>query len=81
MTSPEPSAAVVLGAVARVLGLDAAGLRADTPLTGLGWDSLARLCWADAMREAGYRTDPAAMHRASCVGDLAQCAVASREGS
>jgi hypothetical protein len=66
-------------AVARVLGIDASGLRADTPLAPLGWDSLAGMCWIDAMSEAGWSCDPIAVSRAACVGDLADCA--EREGA
>lgn len=61
-------------AVARVLGIDASGLRADTPLAPLGWDSLAGMCWIDAMSEAGWSCDPIAVSRAACVGDLADSA-------
>ena len=79
MPSPEPPTEVALGAVARVLGIDPADLRSDTPLIGLGWDSLSRVCWDDAMREAGYRSDAAELRHAACVGDLALCAVATTE--
>ncbi len=68
-----------LDAVARVLGIDASGLRADTPLAPLGWDSLAGMCWIDAMSEAGWSCDPIAVSRAVSVGDLADSA--EREGA
>ncbi|MEZ5116245.1 MAG: phosphopantetheine-binding protein [Candidatus Nanopelagicales bacterium] len=38
-------------ALARVLDLDASLLRADTPLADLGADSVARVCFADAVEE------------------------------
>ena len=63
-----------IDAVARVLGIAASGLRADTPLAPLGWDSLAGMCWIDAMAEAGWSCDPIAVSRAACVGDLADSA-------
>jgi len=54
-------------------------LRADTPLAPLGWDSLAGMCWIDAMSEAGWSCDPIAVSRAASVGDLADSA--EREGA
>lgn len=81
--SPADSAraqSAALSAVARVLRVDPSGMRADTPLAALGWDSLAGLCWQDAMTEAGWATDSSAVHRASTVGDLAECASVSEVG-
>ena len=66
------AASAAQAALARVLGMDASALRSDTPLTTLGWDSLARLCWADAMAELGWTCGVEA--DAATVGDLArQC--------
>jgi hypothetical protein len=59
--------------VARVLGIDPATLRADTPLASLGWDSLARLCWADALAEDGWRSPADDVARAATIADLAGC--------
>lgn len=71
---------VARAAVARVLGVDAAALRADTPLKPLGWDSLACVCWSDAVVEAGWHADTAAASRASSVADLTNCLI-GREGA
>jgi hypothetical protein len=60
-----------LACVARVLGIDASGLRSDTPLAPLGWDSLAAACWQDAMAEAGWPTDLRAVSKAVTIADLA----------
>lgn len=73
MSSAEPPVSIARDAVARVLGLDSTTLRADTPLRSLGWDSLACICWSDAVGEAGWRTDAAAVLRAVSVADLATC--------
>lgn len=62
-----------LAAVARVLGIDAGGLRGDTPLAPLGWDSLAAICWHDAMAEAGWGCD-VAQGSAATIADLAELA-------
>ncbi len=55
MTPAEPHqvGSVALAALERVLDVDSDAVRADTPLASLGWDSLARLCWEDAMAELG----------------------------
>lgn len=67
----QPNAALdARAALTRVLGVDGSVLRADTPLATLGWDSLAQICWADAMAEAGWLC--AAHADAVTVGDLAQ---------
>jgi hypothetical protein len=70
VAAPDQPAATepVLAAVARVVGVDTAGIRRDTPLATIGWDSLARLCWEEAMAEAGWRCVVPAT--ASTVGDL-----------
>ncbi len=73
MTSAEPPVSVARDAVARVLGVEAATLRADTPLAPLGWDSLACVCWTDAVGDIGWRTDAASAVRATSVADLAAC--------
>jgi hypothetical protein len=39
----------------------------------LGWDSLACICWSDAVGEAGWRSDSVAALRAASVSDLASC--------
>jgi hypothetical protein len=39
----------------------------------LGWDSLACICWSDAVGEAGWRSDSVAALRAASVADLASC--------
>jgi hypothetical protein len=44
-------------------------VRADTPLASLGWDSLARVCWEDAMDDLGWYCRCA--DKAETVGDLA----------
>ncbi|MGA0944390.1 MAG: acyl carrier protein [Candidatus Nanopelagicales bacterium] len=61
--------AVVADAVSRVLGVDRSIVRPDTPLASLGWDSLARVCWEDAVTESGWSSRGAAS--AVTVGDLA----------
>lgn len=73
MSSAEPPVSIARDAVARVLGIDATTLRADTPLVSLGWDSLACICWSDAVGEAGWRSDSVAALRAASVADLASC--------
>ena len=73
---PSLSGAIARAAVARVLGIEVAALRADTPLAPLGWDSLACVCWTDAVIEAGWRSDSTSAARASSVGDLAACVLA-----
>lgn len=60
---------VVADAVSRVLGVDRSIVRPDTPLASLGWDSLARVCWEDAVAESGWSSRGAAS--AETVGDLA----------
>jgi hypothetical protein len=73
MSSAELPVSIARDAVARVLGIDATTLRADTPLVSLGWDSLACICWSDAVGEAGWRSDSVAALRAASVSDLASC--------
>lgn len=73
MSSAEPPVSIARDAVARVLGIDATTMRADTPLVSLGWDSLACICWSDAVGEAGWRSDAVAALRAASVADLASC--------
>ena len=74
--SGEQSADATRLAVARVLGIDPSTLREDTPLAALGWDSLARICWADAVAEEGARVDAASAARATDLAGLAQCVIA-----
>lgn len=71
MSSAEQAVSVARDAVGRVLGIDASALRADTPLTPLAWDSLACVCWSDAVAEAGWLSDSSALATASSIGDLA----------
>lgn len=60
--------------LARVLGLpDAAHVRGDTPLAGLGFDSLALLCLADLVAENGGGLNAASARGAITVDDLASC--------
>ena len=73
MSSAELPVSIARDAVARVLGIDATTLRADTPLVSLGWDSLTCICWSDAVGEAGWRSDSVAALRAASVADLASC--------
>lgn len=73
MSSAEPQVLVARAAVARVLGIDESHLRADSPLVPLGWDSLASLCWTDAVSQAGWGSDSGAALRAVSVSDLAAC--------
>mgnify|MGYP003340473644 CR=1 FL=1 len=66
----------VVDAVARVLGLPEAGrdmLRHDSPLTGLGFDSLALLCVADALAATGLVLDEDRARLAITVGELTSC--------
>lgn len=62
-------------AAARVLGIDAgaAHLRGDTPLVGLGVDSLALLCLADALADDGWQLDERAAASARTLGDVEGC--------
>lgn len=73
MSSAEPQVLVARAAVALVLGVDESTLRADSPLGPLGWDSLACMCWTDAVGEAGWGSDTGAASRAVDVSDLAAC--------
>jgi hypothetical protein len=70
--SLEAQPAAARAAVARVLGIDPATLREDTPLPAIGWDSLARLCWTDAVGEAGWRVDALCAARATNLAELGQ---------
>jgi acyl carrier protein len=76
---PGTSRLVALGAraLALVLELDPADLRADTPLDELGADSIARVCAADVLedlaeRELGLsvRLDDGDLAAARTLGDL-----------
>lgn len=74
MDAATDGTAPVARALIRVLGLSSgAHLRADTPLSSLGVDSLALMLVADAMAESGYVLDERRAHAASTVGDLADC--------
>ena len=73
MSSAEPQVLVARAAVARVLGIEESTLRADSPLVSLGWDSLACICWTDAVAQSGWRSDTGAASRAGSVADLADC--------
>jgi hypothetical protein len=69
------SAESALASVARVLGVEASGLRSDTPLAPLGWDSLAAVCWQDAMAEAGWITDARTVATAATIADLTRASM------
>jgi hypothetical protein len=64
-------------ALAVVLDLEAADLRADSPLDDLGADSVARVLWADTVEELAaadgraVRFDDDALRSAAVLGDLA----------
>lgn len=64
-------------ALAVVLDLEAADLRADSPLDDLGADSVARVLWADAVEELAaadgraVSVDDDALRSAAVLGDLA----------
>lgn len=73
MSSAEPQVLVARAAVARVLGIEESTLRADSPLVPLGWDSLACICWTDAVVQEGWSSDTGAASRAVSVSDLADC--------
>lgn len=73
MSSAGPQVLVARAAVARVLGIDESTLRADSPLVPLGWDSLACICWTDAVGQEGWGSDTGAASRAVSVSDLADC--------
>jgi hypothetical protein len=74
----DPELALAARALARVLDLEAADLRADTPLGDLGADPLARVLWADVVEElAAAEGRPvsiadAALRDAGTLGDLAE---------
>jgi len=71
MTPGEPDAgAAVLAGLGRVLRLDPRGLRPDTPLEPLGWDSLARVCLEDAIEPAGWALSPRLASSSITIGDL-----------
>ena len=67
-SADEVASQIAVVALARVLGVQATVLRADTPLSSIGWDSLARLCWEDAIAEAGWSC--VAADSARTIGDL-----------
>lgn len=73
MPSAEPQVLLARAAVSRVLGIEESTLRADSPLVPLGWDSLACICWADAVDQEGWLSDSGAAARAVSVADLADC--------
>lgn len=50
-------------------------LRADTPLAGLGIDSLGMLCVGDLLAEGGWHLPDAAAMEAATVGDVARALV------
>lgn len=64
-------------ALAVVLDLEAADLRADSPLDDLGADSVARVQWADLVEELAaadgrsLHVDDSALRSAAVLGDLA----------
>jgi hypothetical protein len=75
---PDPALDLAARALAVVLDLEAADLRADSPLDDLGADALARVQWADVVEElasADGRTvvvPDAALGAAATLGDLAE---------
>lgn len=75
MSSAEPPVLAARAAVARVLGIDSSTLRGDSPLVPLGWDSLACICWTDAVGQEGWASDTGAASRAVSVSDLADCLI------
>jgi hypothetical protein len=80
MTSPvpDPELALAARALGRVLDLEAAELRADSPLGDLGADTLARVLWADVVEElsaaegVAVAVPDSALRDASTLGDLAE---------
>jgi hypothetical protein len=81
MTSAEPrlQGSAALAALARVLGVDLGVVRADTPLASLGWDSLARVCWEEAMADLGSSGTLASATSVATVGDLVAAAFSTPE--
>jgi hypothetical protein len=75
---PDPELALAARALARVLDLEAADLRADSPLGDLGADTVARVLWADVVEElcgaegAVVSVDDAVLRDAATLGDLAE---------
>ncbi|MFN8169974.1 MAG: phosphopantetheine-binding protein [Candidatus Nanopelagicales bacterium] len=75
---PDPALALAARALARVLDLEAADLRADSPLGDLGADTVARVQWADVVEELGraagapVEVDDAVLRDASTLGELAE---------
>ncbi len=75
---PDPALDLAARALAVVLDLEAADLRADSPLDDLGADALARVQWADVVEElasADGRTvvvPDGALGAATTLGDLAE---------
>lgn len=66
---------LVVGALARVLELDGSQLEFDTPLVGIGADSVAIIAWADVVSdhlvELGLpQLDDGAVRNATTVGEL-----------
>ena len=59
---------VVVASLGRVLGVDPAGIRDDTPLALLGWDALARVCLADLLAKSGVVVSVPPGVRAAQVG-------------
>ena len=75
MTRPDPLA-VAARALAHVLDLTAADVRADSPLHDLGADSIARIQWADVAEDLWAPgvppvIDDESLAAARTVGDLA----------
>lgn len=67
----ESARQAVMGSLGRVLGVDAADIRDDTPLVLLGWDALARLCLVDLLTESGISLNIPPGTSLVTVGDLA----------
>ena len=75
---PDPELALAARALARVLDLEAADLRADSPLGDLGADTVARVLWADVVEElsgadgAPVTVEDSALRDAATLGELAE---------
>jgi hypothetical protein len=77
---PDPELAMAARALARVLDLEAADLRADSPLGDLGADTVARVQWADVVEElcgaeglgAAVVVDDVVLRDAGTLGELAE---------
>lgn len=77
-SAASPSTLDLPAALARVLGMSSAShVRGDTPLAGMGVDSLALLCLSDLIADDGWTLDSRAARQAATVHELSCCIVAS----